>query len=40
MTCESAPVHYVDNALINSLFGLLCWEPVFSGYEKNDAGHR
>jgi hypothetical protein len=26
-----APVHYVENALINSLFGLLCWEPVFAG---------
>jgi hypothetical protein len=25
-----APVHYVENALINSLFGLLCWEPVFA----------
>jgi hypothetical protein len=24
-----APVHYVENALINSLFGLLCWEVVF-----------
>ncbi|RDK03371.1 VRR-NUC domain-containing protein [Paraburkholderia lacunae] len=27
---EDAPVHYVENALINSLFGLLCWEPVFA----------
>ncbi|NML32800.1 VRR-NUC domain-containing protein [Paraburkholderia antibiotica] len=27
---ETAPVHYVENALINSLFGLLCWEPVFA----------
>ncbi|HEY2000260.1 VRR-NUC domain-containing protein [Paraburkholderia sp.] len=25
-----APVYYVENALINSLFGLLCWEPVFA----------
>ncbi|MES2538072.1 MAG: VRR-NUC domain-containing protein [Pseudomonadota bacterium] len=25
-----AHVHYVENALINSLFGLLCWEAVFS----------
>jgi hypothetical protein len=25
----SAPVHYVENALINSLFGLLCWDIVF-----------
>ncbi|RQR81894.1 VRR-NUC domain-containing protein [Burkholderia sp. Bp9012] len=24
------PVHYVENTLINSLFGLLCWEPVFA----------
>ncbi|REE21961.1 VRR-NUC domain-containing protein [Paraburkholderia sp. BL27I4N3] len=30
LTCETAPVHYVENALINSLFGLLCWEPVFA----------
>ena len=30
LTCDAAPVHYVENALINSLFGLLCWEPVFS----------
>jgi hypothetical protein len=28
--CPHAPVHYVENALINSLFGLLCWEPVFA----------
>jgi len=25
-----APVFYVENALINSLFGLLCWQAVFS----------
>ncbi|RFU44626.1 VRR-NUC domain-containing protein [Paraburkholderia sp. DHOC27] len=25
-----APVHYVENALINSLFGLLCWEAIFT----------
>jgi VRR-NUC domain-containing protein/Fanconi-associated nuclease 1-like protein/Fanconi anemia protein nuclease-like protein len=25
-----APVHYVENALINSLFGLLCWDAVFA----------
>ncbi|MDC8758339.1 VRR-NUC domain-containing protein [Janthinobacterium fluminis] len=24
-----APVYYVENALINSLFGLLCWNAVF-----------
>lgn len=25
-----APVHYVENGLINSLLGLLCWQTVFS----------
>ncbi len=25
-----AVVHYVENTLINSLFGLLCWEAVFA----------
>jgi VRR-NUC domain/Fanconi anemia-associated nuclease SAP domain len=25
-----APVHYVENALINSLFGLLCWDAIFT----------
>jgi len=25
-----APVHYVENALMNSLFGLLCWEAIFA----------
>ncbi|MFC0402061.1 VRR-NUC domain-containing protein [Paraburkholderia rhizosphaerae] len=25
-----APVHYVENGLINSLFGLLCWQAVFA----------
>lgn len=25
-----APVHYVENTLINSLFGLLCWEAIFA----------
>lgn len=28
--CEGAPVFYVENALINSLFGLLCWPAVFA----------
>ncbi|QBE61981.1 VRR-NUC domain-containing protein [Pseudoduganella lutea] len=27
---EEAPVFYVENALINSLFGLLCWDAVFA----------
>ncbi|CAN5347589.1 nuclease Fan1 [soil metagenome] len=26
----SAPVFYVENTLLNSLFGLLCWEAVFA----------
>jgi hypothetical protein len=30
LTCDTAPVHYVENALVNSLFGLLCWEPIFA----------
>lgn len=25
-----APVHYVENTLINSLFGLLCWQAIFT----------
>ena len=25
-----ASVHYVENALINSLFGLLCWDAIFA----------
>jgi hypothetical protein len=24
-------VHYVENALLNSLFGLLCWDAIFAG---------
>ncbi|SDG40059.1 MULTISPECIES: VRR-NUC domain-containing protein [unclassified Duganella] len=27
---DDAPVYYVENSLMNSLFGLLCWEAVFS----------
>ena len=27
---HDAPVFYVENALINSLFGLLCWQAIFS----------
>ncbi|WP_349016862.1 VRR-NUC domain-containing protein [Pseudomonas fungipugnans] len=27
---EAAPVHYVENGLINSLFGLLCWPAIFA----------
>ncbi len=28
---QQAPVHYVENSLINSLFGLLCWPAIFAG---------
>ena len=27
---DGAQVHYVENALINSLFGLLCWQAIFA----------
>lgn len=27
---EGGSVHYVENTLFNSLFGLLCWEPIFA----------
>ncbi len=27
---DDAPVHYVENTLICSLFGLLCWEAIFA----------
>lgn len=27
---ETGPVHYVENSLINSLFGLLCWPAIFA----------
>jgi hypothetical protein len=27
---DDAPVYYVENALVNSLFGLLCWRAIFS----------
>ncbi len=30
LTHDDAPVYYVENALINSLLGLLCWEAIFS----------
>jgi len=30
LALPASPVHYVENTLINSLFGLLCWEPVFA----------
>jgi hypothetical protein len=29
LTSDDAPVYYVENSLINSLFGLLCWDAVF-----------
>ncbi len=27
---DAAPIFYVENALINSLFGLLCWPAIFA----------
>lgn len=30
LACPHAPVFYVENTLINSLFGLLCWPAVFA----------
>jgi hypothetical protein len=27
---ETAPVHYVENTLLCSLFGLLCWDAIFA----------
>jgi hypothetical protein len=40
-----APVHYVENGLINSLFGLLCWEAIFAPlpgafFHRSSAGRR
>jgi len=29
-SCEHAPTLYVENTLINSLFGLLCWHAIFA----------
>jgi hypothetical protein len=29
LASDDAPVFYVENALINSLFGLLCWDAIF-----------
>lgn len=30
LTAEDAPVFYVENTLLNSLLGLLCWEAIFA----------
>jgi hypothetical protein len=30
LTRSDAPVYYVENALFNSLLGLLCWEAIFA----------
>lgn len=30
VAAPAAPVYYVENMLINSLFGLLCWEAIFA----------
>ena len=30
LSTPDAPVYYVENALVGSLFGLLCWEAIFA----------
>jgi hypothetical protein len=30
VAAPAAPVYYVENTLINSLFGLLCWQAIFA----------
>ena len=30
LAADDGPVHYVENTLFNSLFGLLCWEAIFA----------
>jgi len=30
LSTPDAPVHYVENGLLNSLFGLLCWQAIFA----------
>jgi len=29
-TARNTTIHYVENALVNSLFGLLCWKAIFA----------
>jgi hypothetical protein len=29
LSSDAAPAYYVENTLINSLFGLLCWQAIF-----------
>jgi hypothetical protein len=30
LSLPDAPVHYVENGLLSSLFGLLCWDAIFA----------
>lgn len=30
LASPQAPVHYVENTLLNALFGLLCWEAIYA----------
>jgi hypothetical protein len=30
LTTSNAPVYYVENALINSMLGMLCWDAIFA----------
>src|SRR5258707_7516670 len=36
---DSAPVFYVENALINSLFGLLCWPAIDRKSTRLNSSH-
>ena len=43
LTRPDAPVYYVENALVGSLFGLLCWDAIFAplpGAFTRSAGRR
>ena len=31
LATDDAPVFYVENTLVNGLFGLLCWDAIFAG---------
>nr|MBF0685001.1 VRR-NUC domain-containing protein [Pseudomonas sp.] len=30
LACPQAPVYYVENTLLNALFGLLCWDAIYA----------
>lgn len=39
-TSSNASVHYVENSLVNSLFGLLCWDAIFIASKNSKTGVR